>query len=135
MYSIHCLQPITVPLVNKFYKQFSVRGRANKQDQCWVAKSDRIIAACRVQHKGEVLFLSTVFVDPAFRSQGVARQLVVTAVASQHRRIYTFVYRGLEPFYQGLGFERALSMPEHLSISFANYVRQKRDIVAMCIYK
>uniref|UniRef100_U1KMG5 Acetyltransferase, GNAT family protein n=1 Tax=Pseudoalteromonas citrea DSM 8771 TaxID=1117314 RepID=U1KMG5_9GAMM len=124
-----------MPLVNKFYKQFSVRGRANKQDQCWVTKSNKIIAACRLQNKDDVLFLSTVFVDPEFRTQGVARYLLKSALDAQYSNIYTFAYRDLEPFYLGLGFERVSALPEHLSCCFANYVRQKRDIVAMCIYK
>jgi N-acetylglutamate synthase-like GNAT family acetyltransferase len=124
-----------VPLINKFYNQFSVRGRANKQDQCWVVRADKIIAGCRVQHKEEALFLSTVFVDPAYRAQGVAKDLIATALASQHGRVYTFAYRDLEPFYQKLGFERVSSLPECLLNSFTNYVKQKRDIVALCIYK
>lgn len=79
------------------------------------------------------MFLSTVFVHPNHRGQGVAAHLISNATASQSKPIYTFAYRHLVGFYTQLGFQLVSSLPHDLSVSFANYVKQKRDIVAMCL--
>ncbi|MBQ4850797.1 GNAT family N-acetyltransferase [Pseudoalteromonas sp. MMG012] len=135
MYVVKQLTPMSVPLINKFYQQFSVRGRATKQDQCWVVKSTEIIAGCLIQSKDDALLLSTVFVHPEYRSQGFAKSLLTSVLQSQNEVLYTFSYRKLDGFYRQLGFEYSPNLPHHLSVSFSNYIRQKRDIVAMCIYK
>ena len=70
MYTVQKLDTLKIPLVNKFYALYSVRGRANKQDQVWVVYSEmQIVAACRIQNKHDFLFLSTVFVAPQHRAK------------------------------------------------------------------
>ena len=59
MYKVEVLNELKTPLVNKFYKKHSVRGRANKQDKVWVTYyNNEIVAACRLQDKTEFLFLN-----------------------------------------------------------------------------
>lgn len=54
MYSVYVLDELKTPLVNKFYKKYNVRGRANKQDKLWVNYyNNEIVAACRLQNKAD----------------------------------------------------------------------------------
>ena len=125
------LEAIATPLVNKFYQAHSVRGRANKQDQVWVVKAPALIAACRLQDRKSSLFLSTLYVEPQSRGQGVAKRLVLDALAAQQQTVFTFPYRNLEPFYQSLGFIQSHSLPCEIDTLFTAYRQQGRDIIAM----
>lgn len=125
------LEAIATPLVNKFYQAHSVRGRANKQDQVWVVKAPTLIAACRLQDRKSSLFLSTLYVEPQSRGQGVAKRLVLDALAAQQQTVFTFPYRHLESFYQSLGFTQSHSLPCEIDTLFTAYRQQGRDIIAM----
>ncbi|TMP24030.1 N-acetyltransferase [Pseudoalteromonas rubra] len=127
------LPAIQTPLVNKFYQAHKARGKATRQDQNWVLKSTEIVAACRVQCVASSDFLSTVLVDPKLRGRGLARQLLMAVLASQHTPLYTFAYRHLATFYAGLGFEEIEPerLPQALTEKYHTYVAQGRQILAM----
>ncbi|MBB1467423.1 GNAT family N-acetyltransferase [Pseudoalteromonas sp. SG41-5] len=125
-----CLEPITTPLVNKFYSQYKARGRATRQDQVWVVYHDLVIvAACRIQNRSDYLFLSTLLVAPAWRGQGLAKQLLIHTLSNQNSLVYTFAYTHLADFYQSIGFNFVLTLPSPLDTLFTVY--QQRNIVAM----
>ncbi|KAA1158549.1 GNAT family N-acetyltransferase [Pseudoalteromonas sp. B131b] len=130
MYKVEILEQVKSPLVNKFYKQYSVRGRANKQDQLWVVynKTD-IVAACRLQHKAEFLFLSTVFVAPQHRSKGLAKLLITTLLEKQNKVVYTFAYKTLVDLYRTVGFNQVLTYTLALQVLFDTY--KHRNVVAL----
>ncbi|KZN63553.1 GNAT family N-acetyltransferase [Pseudoalteromonas luteoviolacea] len=132
--SCYCLPAIQTPLVNKFFQKHNVRGRATKQDQVWVIKQTDLVAACRVQNVDNNAFLSTVFVDSAYRGQGMAKMLVLHATASAEQCVYTFAYKNVTALYSKLAFEPvdSVSLPSALQKKFASYVKQGRDIVPMC---
>ena len=110
MYTVQKLDTLKIPLVNKFYALYSVRGRANKQDQVWVVYSEtQIVAACRIQNKHDFLFLSTVFVAPQHRAKGLAKQLVCAAIKQQSMPLYTFAYKNITALYTSLGFNQVLT--------------------------
>lgn len=124
------LEPIKTPLVNKFYDKHNARGRASKADQVWVAYKDiEIIAACRVQSKSGLLFLSTLYVNKLWRGQKVASQLIATATAAQKEAVFTFVYQNLIDFYLRNGFNYTLTLPSSLQSLFEVYAHRK--IIAM----
>ncbi|CAH9066157.1 hypothetical protein PSEHALCIP103_03530 [Pseudoalteromonas haloplanktis] len=130
MLVIKQLESIKTPLVNKFYTLHHVRGRANKQDQVWVAyDNNTIIAACRLQNKPTFLFLSTVFVAPSYRLKGVATQLLVALLNAQTEPVYTFAYQRLTDFYQALGFNQVLTYTPALLTLFDAY--KHRNITAL----
>ncbi|WP_405630815.1 GNAT family N-acetyltransferase [Pseudoalteromonas sp. Ld20] len=131
-FRFECLDPVKTPLVNKFYDSNGARGRANKQDAVWVAYADfDIIAACRIQNRGDHLFLSTLLVTPSWRGKGIARQLLSQVIKSQQQEVYTFAYQSLIDFYRSIGFNFVLTLPEPLATLFCFY--QQRKIVAMSI--
>ncbi|AOT07303.1 GNAT family N-acetyltransferase [Pseudoalteromonas luteoviolacea] len=134
--SCYCLPAIQTPLVNKFYQANRVRGRATKQDTIWVVKLTELIAACRVQKVEQDAFLSTVFVAPKYRGQGIAKQLVASAIRSEHI-VYTFAYQDVVPLYQQLDFLDISpdTLPEKLRDMFVNYTKQGREITAMCFQR
>lgn len=130
MITVKQLETIKTPLVNKFYNKYKVRGRANKQDQIWVAyKNNDIIAACRLQTKGCLLLLSTVFVAPLYRANGVATSLLRALLSEQSQPIYTFAYQNLSDFYRALGFNQVLTYTAPLLALFNAY--QHRNIIAL----
>ncbi|KZN43715.1 GNAT family N-acetyltransferase [Pseudoalteromonas luteoviolacea] len=132
--SCYCLPAIQTPLVNKFFQEHKVRGRATKQDQVWVIKQADLVAACRVQNVDNDAFLSTVFVDSAYRGQGLAKMLVAHAIENTEQCVYTFAYQDVTALYSKLEFESVdiVSLPSALQKKFASYIKQGRDIVPMC---
>jgi len=130
MIVIKQLESVKTPLINKFYTLYKVRGRANKQDQLWVAYDNHtMIAACRLQHKPTFLFLSTVFVAPEYRSTGVATKLLSTLLNQQADAVYTFAYQHITDFYQSLGFNQVLTYTPELLTLFDAY--RHRNIIAL----
>ena len=130
MYTVQKLDTLKIPLVNKFYTLYSVRGRANKQDQVWVVYSEmQIVAACRIQNKHDFLFLSTVFVAPQHRAKGLAKQLVCAAIKQQSMPLYTFAYKNITALYTSLGFNQVLTYTPGLKALFDIYTH--RNIVAL----
>lgn len=130
MYTVQKLDTLKIPLVNKFYALYSVRGRANKQDQVWVVYSEmQIVAACRIQNKHDFLFLSTVFVVPQHRAKGLAKQLVCAAIKQQSMPLYTFAYKNITALYTSLGFNQVLTYTPGLKALFDIYTH--RNIVAL----
>ncbi|WP_372762475.1 GNAT family N-acetyltransferase [Pseudoalteromonas sp.] len=130
MYLVKQLAPIKTALVNKFYAQHSVRGRANKQDQLWVVyHNNNIVAAARVQHKAQLLLLSTVFVAAQYRGQGLAKMLLKTLLSQQPQTLYTFAYHNVVDLYLSLGFNLVLTYNPALLVLFDTY--KHRNIVAL----
>lgn len=124
------LDAIKTPLVNKFYDKHNARGRATKADQVWVAYHGLdIVVACRVQNKAGFLFLSTLYVDAAWRGKKVASQLLTTLIAEQKGTVFTFAYENLIDFYLVNGFNYTLTLPNSLQSLFEVYAH--RNIVAM----
>lgn len=130
MYVIEQLAAIKTPLVNKFYTQHRVRGRANKQEQIWVVYyNQHIVAACRLQDKAQFLFLSTLFVAPQHRSKGLAKKLLLSLLSEQTKIVYTFAYKHLAHLYSAIGFNPLLSYPPPLQLLYNMY--KHRNIVAL----
>ncbi|MBQ4832864.1 GNAT family N-acetyltransferase [Pseudoalteromonas sp. MMG010] len=128
--SITCLAQVKIPLVNKFYANYSVRGRAKKHDDVWVVYHNfEIVAACRIQNKSDFLFLSTVFVAPDYRLQGLAKKLLSSVLLHYSDVIYTFAYTPLIHFYTELGFNQVLTYTPALNALFNIY--SHRDIRAL----
>ncbi|MGO2477569.1 MAG: GNAT family N-acetyltransferase [Pseudoalteromonas sp.] len=124
------LAAIKTPLVNKFYTAHNARGRANKQDQVWVAYHEHeIIAACRIQHRQRYLFLSTLLVAPLWRRQQVAQQLLQVILSEQQQVIYTFSYRKVVALYSELGFIITTDLPEVFEVLYNSY--KNRNIIPM----
>jgi len=62
-------------------------------------------------HGKEILELASIVVDPEYRNQGVAREIIEHLLADSPRPLYLMCRSRLEPLYQKFGF-RAISYEE-----------------------
>lgn len=125
------LDPIMTPLVNKFYQQHNVRGRAKSHDKVWLIKIDNQIAAtAKLTLKEKHFLLTGVFTVPLHRGKYLASQLIKHISSYYQQPIYTFAYSHLVDWYTRCAFNLCEPPPELQSI-FQAYVRQGRDIRCM----
>ena len=128
------LEPIKYPLVNKFYRNENAKSKAKGHDTVWIAKDRQsIIAATRITPlPGNIQLLTSVYVAPVYRKQGIAFNLVKQCCLS-NGVIYTFSLTHLTDFYQQLGFKQLSpnQLPCELAQRFSAYINQGRQIVAM----
>lgn len=129
------VDPITFPLINKFYRQYKVRGRVKSHDLVWVTKSgDEIIAVAKLIPKANFYLLSGVFTVKHWRGKGVATKLINSLLTDFTKPIHTFAYSKLSTWYQSLGFDYQ-ELPDELAPLFLAYRRQGRDICCLVANK
>ena len=126
------LEPIMLPLVNKFYRAEGARGKANANHKVWVAREKReIIGALKLERFYQQTFLSGVYVCEGSRGQGIAKCLLSASLESEEE-VITFAYRHLTPLYCSLGFEISEEgVHAALLAKYENYRRQGRDVICM----
>jgi len=127
------LEPLKYPLVNKFYDQFRVKGRAKGHDDVWVGYLGyQLIAACRIQHVAEHLFLSTLFVDPdpAYQGLGYGRRIIQAIQSSYQTNIYLFAHPDLSPFYASVGFAAVNTLPDELTKMLKIYQKHNLSLAS-----
>ncbi|MEC8325443.1 MAG: GNAT family N-acetyltransferase [Pseudomonadota bacterium] len=129
------LDPVMYPLVNKFYQNFKVRGRAKSHDRVWVIKAEnQIVAAAKLSLKDGQFLLSGVFTAPCFRGQKLASRLIKTITLDYRKPFFTFAYNHLVSWYQSCGFTEHAA-PAELAPFFSAYQNQGRQIVCMIANK
>lgn len=128
------LDPLAIPLVNKFYANVGARGRATKQDLVWVVRCEHnIVAAARIVKVEEHALLCGVYVAADYRGKGVASAMVAHACREFAAPLYSFIYTHLERFYSRLGFScAAQTLPSCLQVRLRAYQQQGRKIVPVC---
>jgi len=130
------LEPIQLPLVNRFYKDCRYSAKANRSDEVYVLRHDRkIVAALRLSLKLEQhLFLRSMCVHPEYQRNGLGAALLkaLGPVLAQ-QPVYCFPFTHLEGFYGNAGFERKSpeSVASFIRDPWASYCRQGRDIIIM----
>ena len=118
------------PLLNKFYRSHNSPMKAQKGGRLWVARDSEIVAGlCLTQVVGGQ-FLTGVFVDPAYRGQGLAARLIRQAVAEVDGTVWLLCHPDLEGLYQRLGFSQDTVLPQSLSERLVRYKRNK-PMIAM----
>jgi len=130
------LEPIQLPLVNRFYKDCRYSAKANRSDEVYVLRHDgKIVAALRLSLKLEQhLFLRSMCVHPEYQRKGLGAALLkaLGPVLAQ-QPVYCFPFTHLEGFYGNAGFERKSpeSVASFIRDPWASYCRQGRDIIIM----
>ena len=120
------------PLLNKFYRSHNSPMKAQKGGRLWVARDSEIVAGlCLTQVVGGQ-FLTGVFVDPAYRGQGLAARLIRQAVAEVDGTVWLLCHPDLEGLYQRLGFSQDTVLPQSLSERLVRYKRNK-PMIAMVL--
>jgi len=121
-----CVLPeISRPLLDKFYRAHQSFMRSKGDAHAWVARDPLIIAALCLTPVAGGHWLTSVFVAPDRRHQGVAGRLIEAAIAAVGGKVWLFCDPELTGFYARLGFDVALDLPESLAGRFARYGRTK----------
>ncbi|UTW08784.1 GNAT family N-acetyltransferase [Pseudomonas benzenivorans] len=113
------------PLADKFYRSHRSPMRPRQQDRVWVARQQDILAALCLRPVAGGQWLTSLFVAPQHRRQGLGRQLVERALASAEGPTWLFCHPELHPFYQPLGFSSHACLPTELSERLQRYQRHK----------
>ncbi|AZF28241.1 Acetyltransferase, GNAT family [Pseudomonas sp. R2-60-08W] len=118
------------PLLNKFYRSHNSSMKALKDGQLWVARDTQIVAGLCLTPVVGGQWLTGVFVDPAYRGQGLAARLIHLAVAEVDGTVWLLCHPDLETLYQRMGFSQHTVLPQSLSERLVRYKRNK-PMIAM----
>ncbi|KTC14560.1 GNAT family acetyltransferase [Pseudomonas marginalis ICMP 9505] len=118
------------PLLNKFYRSHDSSMKAMKGGRLWVARDSQIVAGLCLSPVVGGQWLTGVFVDPAYRGQGLAARMIAQAAASVDGTLWLLCHPDLEGLYQRMGFTQDTLLPQSLSERWARYKRNK-PMIAM----
>jgi GNAT superfamily N-acetyltransferase len=118
------------PLLNKFYRHHNSPMKAFKDGSLWVARDGEIVAGLCLTPVVGGQWLTGVFVDPAYRGQGLAARLIDAAVADAEGTVWLLCHPDLEGLYQRMGFSQDTLLPQSLSERLVRYKRNK-PMIAM----
>jgi GNAT superfamily N-acetyltransferase len=118
------------PLLNKFYRSHDSSMKAMKGGRLWVARDGEIVAGLCLSPVVGGQWLTGVFVDPAYRGQGLAARLILQAVDDVAGTVWLLCHPDLEGVYQRMGFTQDTRLPQSLSERWVRYKRNK-PMIAM----
>ena len=134
-YQFEWLAPGQIPLVNKFYQQHGIRGKAGRHDRCAVLRqADSSIAAVAVlKSKSSYELLTHVGVVAELRRMGLASSLMKQMQPDFSAKTYCFPFSDLESLYLAQGFVRIeeSTASDDVRKQFHVYLNQGRDILLM----
>lgn len=113
------------PLADRFYRSQRPAMRATAGAQLWVAENPHIVAALCLHKVEHGHWLSSLLVAATLRRQGVARQLMATALADCTTPVWLFCDPQLRDFYLRLGFSPCSNLPQPLAERLTRYQRSK----------
>jgi GNAT superfamily N-acetyltransferase len=128
--SIQLLSEPLWPLLNKFYRAHGSSMKALKGGQLWVARDAEIVAGLCLTPVVGGHWLTGLFVDPAYRGQGLAARLVLRAVQPVEGTVWLFCHPDLQGVYDRMGFTQETLLPQSLSERLVRYKRNK-PLIAM----
>src|SRR3989344_739901 len=118
------------PLLNKFYRHHDSPMKALKGGRLWVARDREIVAGLCLTPVVGGQWLTGVFVDPAYRGQGLAARLIRQAVADGEGTVWLMCHPDLEGWYQRMGFTQDTVLPQSLRERLVRNKR-KKPMIAM----
>ncbi|MDZ5602104.1 GNAT family N-acetyltransferase [Pseudomonas sp. RP23018S] len=124
-YHCHALPAAQRRLLQLFYRQYHSRMKPSGEAALWVARRDAIIGGMCLTPIDQGHWLTSLFVAPAERGQGVAAALIEAALASVHGPVWLFCEPALAEFYEQLGFSMAAALPQALGSRLQRYQRSK----------
>ncbi|ASA55529.1 GNAT family N-acetyltransferase [Vibrio gazogenes] len=134
--SFEMLDPLKLPLVQRFYKQHYPTAKPKRNERIYTASiANQLCAVVRFRHIGTPhLLLTGMAVAKELRAQGIGHQLLnycETHVLNQH--VFCFAYRHLENFYHQHHFVVQLpqALPAEINQLYQRYHHQGRDIIPM----
>jgi GNAT superfamily N-acetyltransferase len=132
MSEFHCtrLDEPLWPLMNKFYLAHQSSMKAVRDAQLWVARREKIVAALCLRPVSGGHWLTGLFVDPAYRTQGIAGRLIAEAVKNLDAPVWLFCHPDLRRFYERQGFGFDPDLPYAMAERLSRYARSK-PMIAM----
>ena len=116
------------PLADKFYRAHRSPMRARHDDTVWVAQQEDIRAALCLAPIDDGQWLTSLFVAPEYRGQGLARHLMAAGLDSNNGPTWLFCHPDLAAFYQHLGFAPTSQLPGVLAQRLSRYQCNKNLI-------
>ncbi|HBX56120.1 GNAT family N-acetyltransferase [Pseudomonas sp. UBA2684] len=113
------------PLADTFYRAQRSAMRTARQDRVWVAQQREIVAALCLRPMTPGYWLTSLFVAPAARRQGLGRQLIAQALAPIDEPVWLFCHPELSAFYRHQGFMPCTALPAALNERLSRYQRSK----------
>lgn len=104
--------------------------KARPVHQVWVDQPNAIQACACLQPVANGYWLTSLFVTPARRHQGLAGQLLDSMRAATQGPIWLFCRTELVSLYLRHGYTLTTILPESLTDRLARY-RRNRDLVAL----
>lgn len=135
-YTVDQVEPLMLPLVNRFYKACRYSAKAGRGEKVYVLKLEqRIVAALRLVPKPDgYYFLRSMCVDPDLRGQGLGTRLLqgITQELAE-RPCYCYPFKHLARFYGQVGFRRveASSVADFIRDGFTRLNDSGRGVVLM----
>lgn len=118
------------PLLNKFYRRHDSSMKALKGGRLWVVRDTEIVVGLCLSPVVGGQWLTGMFVDPAYRGQGLATRLIQQAVAGVDGTVWLLCHPDLEGLYQRMGFSQDTVLPQSLSERLVRY-RRNKPMIAM----
>ena len=118
------------PLMNKFYRAHQSSMKAVRDAQLWVARQEHIVAALYLRPVSGGHWLTGLFVDPAYREQGIAARLIAEAIKDVEEPVWLFCHPDLRGFYERRGFSFDPALPYAMAERLSRYARSK-PMIAM----
>jgi GNAT superfamily N-acetyltransferase len=104
--------------------------KAVRDAQLWVARRGEIVAALCLRPVAGGHWLTGLFVDPAYRVQGIAARLIAEAVEGVEGPVWLFCHPDLRSFYERRGFSFDPELPYAMAERLSRYARSK-PMIAM----
>ena len=86
-------------LLDRFYREHGSRMRASPDGQLWVVRAGGIVAGLGLSEVSGGLWLTGLFVAPAWRGRQVASQLIEAALTQGAETVWLFCHPDLLGFY------------------------------------
>jgi N-acetylglutamate synthase-like GNAT family acetyltransferase len=129
------LEPIKLPLVQRFYKNHYPQSKANRSEMVIVGYNHGIIcAAVRLKCIEKHRLLTGMAVDSSMRSRGVGTSLLNYCQQTiLTNNVYCFALNSLENFYQKNRFMviNPDQLPNSLKMLYQSYTRNGKALTPM----
>ncbi|WP_373185671.1 GNAT family N-acetyltransferase [Halopseudomonas sp.] len=119
------LDPAERALADQFYRLHGSQMKTRPAHKVWAIRGESLQACLCLQPIANGHWLTSLFVDPALRGQGLAGYLLEHACASLEGSVWLFCHPGLEHLYARHGFAVCPELPESLASKLQRYQRNK----------
>ncbi|WP_434357454.1 GNAT family N-acetyltransferase [Parasalinivibrio latis] len=134
-YSFRPLDPIRLPLIQRFYKSYYPSGKAKRDEAIWTVEKDgQIIGCVRFRQFEEGQLLTGMVIQPDYRRAGIASQLMKACeTQTASKPCYCFAYPQIEGLYAKQGFVAIEEgeLPYPFNELFIRYSQGKKKLIPM----